>query len=143
MNHSFVDIARATLHAAWPKSDASYEVSRLVEEGYEKGESCDIAFSVSLADPSLAGDAAASARVAGYTVDASQAARGFITVQTPIALRTFGLAKVISHLERVVAPHGGFVALIGPTRPPRNGVRIQVDQGREDEPRGVTGRAVA
>jgi len=151
MSNSFVsaaaraaDLARASMLAAWPRSGAAYEVARLVEEGYEKGERCDMAFSVSVADQSRASDAAASARVAGYTVDTSQLSRGFITVQTPVELRTFGIAQAIARLERLVGPYDGFVAVIGPVQAPRSGVRVPVVI--EDDDRALAGdggRAVA
>jgi hypothetical protein len=130
MSNSFVDaaaraadLARATFLAAWPKSGPSHEITRLVEEGYEKGESCEMAFSVAFADPAQAPAAVSSLRAAGYGVDAGEASRGFVTAQTGIQLRRFGLAASIARLERAVAPFGGFVAVIGPTRPPRNGSR--------------------
>jgi hypothetical protein len=149
MSNSFVgaaaraaDFARATLLAAWPKSGASYEVARLVEEGYAKGEPCDLAFSVSLADPSRASDAAASARVAGYSVDTSQLSRGFITVQTGVELRTFDIAQAVARLERLMGAYEGFVAVIGPVQSPRSGVRVPVVT--EDDDRALDGdRAVA
>lgn len=136
------ELARATL-LAWPKSGASYELARLIAEGYEKGESCDVAFSVSCPDASQASDAAASARVAGFTVDTSQVARGFVTVQTGLELRTFGLARTIARLERLMAPHEGYVAVIGPVQPPRRGARAPVETDGEDEMADNAGRAVA
>lgn len=151
MSNSFVgtaaraaDLARAALLAAWPKSGASYEVARLVEQGYEKGEACDMAFSVALADPSRASDAAASARVAGYTVDTTQLSRGFITVQTSVEIRTFDIAKAIARLERLVGPYDGFVAVIGPVQAPRSGVRVPVQVEDDDHALAADGdRAVA
>ena len=124
MSNSFVDLARATFLAAWPRSEPSNEITRLVEEGYEKGESCEMSFSIAFTDATQAAAAVAAVRSAGYSVDAGESSRGFVTAQTGIELRRFGLATSIARLERAVAPFGGFVAVIGPTRPPRNGARV-------------------
>lgn len=112
-----VDLARGALSALWPRGTASYEMTRLLEEGYTSGEQCDVAFSVYFADPSMAAAAARAIRAARYTVDTTQAERGFITVQETVRLRAFDLALAIARLERVVAGYEGFVALIGPTQP--------------------------
>lgn len=109
------DLARGTLSAFWPRGTVSYEMSRLLEEGYTSGAPCDVAFSVGFDDPSAAAAAAQALRAARYVVDTSQSGRGFITVQDHLPLRAFDLGLALARLERVVARHSGFVALIGPT----------------------------
>ena len=74
------DLARGTISAMWPRGAVSYEMSRLLEEGYTSGERCDVAFSVYFADPAMAAAAAQAVRAARYAVDTTQSSRGFITV---------------------------------------------------------------
>lgn len=116
------DLARGTLFAVWPRGTVSHEMRRLLEEGYASGERCEVAFSVGFDDPAAAAAAVPALREARYVVDATQVARGFVTVQESLPLRAFDLAVALARLERVAARRGGFVALIGPTSPaPRAG----------------------
>jgi hypothetical protein len=115
-----VDLARGTIAAIWPRGAVSWEMSRLLEEGYTSGERCDVAFSVYFADPALAAAAAQAVRAARYAVDTTQSSRGFITVHEQMQLRAFDLGLATARLERIVGGYEGFVALIGPTHaPPR------------------------
>ena len=111
------DLARGSLSALWPRGTVSYEMNRLQEEGYTIGQQCEIAFSISFADPAMAAAGVQALRAARYVVDTTQAARGFVTVQENVQLRAFDLGLAIARLERVVAGYEGFVALIGPTQP--------------------------
>ena len=126
------DLARGTISAMWPRGAVSYEMSRLLEEGYTSGERCDVAFSVYFADPAMAAAAAQAVRAARYAVDTTQSSRGFITVQEQLQLRALDLGLAIARLERIVDGYEGFVALIGPTHPsPRAARDDEADATRD------------
>ena len=111
------DAVRAATVAAWPRSSVRYEIARLREEGYRDGEACEFAFSVSLPDAASAANALPAIRRAGYDFDASESQRGFVTARTTVLLRALDLARTLTRLERAVRANGGFVEVIGPTRP--------------------------
>ena len=139
------DLARGTLSALWPRGAVSHEMSRLREEGYTSGERCDIAFSVGFDDAATAAEAAQALRVARYAVDATQVARGFVTVQESLPLRALDLAVATARLERIVARWAGFVALVGPTQPaPSAAITAdEVTSGRRGDPTPRPGQRAA
>ena len=112
------DTVHATLAAAWPRSAVRNEIDRLREEGHLAGEGCEMAFSVAFPDSATAGEASALVRRAGYALDLAGLERGFVTARRAVRLTPWELARAVARLERVARAHGGFVAIIGPTRGP-------------------------
>jgi hypothetical protein len=129
------DLARGSISAVWPRGAVSYEMSRLLEEGYTSGERCDVAFSVYFVDPAMAAAAAQAVRAARYVVDTTQSARGFITVHENLQLRAFDLGLALARLERIVDGYEGFVALIGPTHPSPRATHV-LDDATAETPEG-------
>lgn len=109
------DAVVASASAAWPRSVASREVSRLVGEGFAPGGGCELAFSLSFADVEAALTAVAAARQAGFSVgDLSEAMRGFVTMYAVMPLRAYHLSLALSRLDRVAARLDGYATVIGP-----------------------------
>ena len=112
-----VDTVRTALAAAWPRSTVRQEIDRLREEGHVEGESCEMAFSVSFDDAITAAGALPALRAVADTVDVTQARRGFLTARATVLVTPLELARAVTRLERSVRASGGFVAVIGPTKP--------------------------
>jgi hypothetical protein len=110
-----LDAAAAALAAVWPRSAAVREAERLVDEGYEPGEACDVAFSLSFSGALDTRAALAVARASGVTVaDLSEVTRGFVTVQVPSRVRAYDLSLAARRMNRLADACGGFAAEIGP-----------------------------
>ena len=116
--YAVVDSVRTVLAAVWPRSAVRTEIDRLREEGHLEGEACEMAFSLAFSDAATADFMVRTVRAAGYTVDATQARRGFLTARTSVLLQPHAFARTVTRLERTVRPSGGFVAVIGPTCAP-------------------------
>lgn len=106
------DTATAAVSAAWPRSAAAQEISRLAENGYTIGSWSEVAFSLSFPEPSAATAAIGDIRGGGYTI--GENARGFVTVRSSMPLRAWHLARATAQLGRVAGRHGGFATIIGP-----------------------------
>ena len=87
------DAVRTALLAAWPRSEIRHELDRLREEGFVEGESCEMAFSIWVADDAQLAEATRAVRAAGYGIDATPAKRGFLTARGAVALRPYALAR--------------------------------------------------
>lgn len=116
--YAVVDSVRTVLAAVWPRSAVRSEIERLREDGYLEGEACEMAFSLEFGDTTTADVMVRTVRAAGFSVDAAQAQRGFLTARLSVLLQPHALAQAVTRLERVVRSSGGFVAVIGPTHAP-------------------------
>jgi hypothetical protein len=125
-----VDEVAAVISASWPRSTVAREIARLVEDGHESGTVRDVAFSLSFESAEVASSAIPAMRGAGFTIEQDPAsARGFVVARCPILLRTYDLARTLSRLNRVVAPFGGFAAMIGPIANGRQGAMAEAGVG--------------
>ena len=112
------DKGAALFSAVWPRSMAKFEVERLLADGYEAGEPCDVDFSVEF-DGEHAEAALRAVRGAGFTlVDNARVAKGRAGVRGRLRLRAYDLSRAVARLDRAVAPFGGAAHVIGPAAAP-------------------------
>jgi len=109
------DHAIALMSTAWPRSLAALELARLIDDGCTMGTTCDVDFSLSFDDPTMAEQALPALASAGFRIDDRTDARGFVVVRTPVCLRAYDLSRLTSRLDRAARAVGGFAALIGPS----------------------------
>lgn len=112
------DAGAAIVAALSPRSMAKWEVRRLAAAGYLVGQRYDVDFSLAF-DGEVADATLPAVRRAGFTVgDRDRQEKGFVTVRRRTRLRAYDISRAANRLNRVVTPHGGFAAVIGPTNPP-------------------------
>lgn len=117
MTAAMMDGARATILAAWPRSEQRREIARLVEEGFVSGEPCEFDFVVSF-DESAASEAIQDVRAAGFAAtDVTRTSQGFLTVRARVELRSLALSWTHARVDRIARRHGGFAEMLGAVRP--------------------------
>lgn len=111
------DSIAATAASLWPRSTASREASRLVNDGYPAKQICDVYFLVSF-DGGVPDDAMATMRAAGFVVrEQSGAPGGFVTVRARVRLAAYDLSIASARLDRIAEAFDGFSTVIGAARP--------------------------
>jgi hypothetical protein len=111
------DVSFAVGSALWPRSQASRERDRLVNEGYEDGAFCELDFTLAFPDAAGAGQALEAVRAAGFTMEQRLDARGFAVVRAAARLRPYDLSRIVARLNRIVQGYGGFAEVVGPSSP--------------------------
>jgi hypothetical protein len=113
MIQHIVDRGVGALSTLWPRSQTAREVARLVREGYRRGAAHEIEFSITFED-SCAGAALEEVLACGFTLRDRADAKPCCTVTAPMRLSAYHLHVTTARLQRVLAGHGGFAAVIGP-----------------------------
>ncbi len=107
----------ASAAALWPRSTASLEANRLVNDGYPAKEICDLYFLVSF-DGGVPDGVLATMRAAGFAVrEQSGSPGGFVTVRTRVRLGAYDLSMAAARLDRIARVFDGFSTVIGAARP--------------------------
>ena len=136
------DSAAATLAALWPRSTASIEANRLVNDGYRAGELCDVHFLVAF-DGTIPDSAFIAIRTGGFAVrEQNGSLGGFVTVRARVRLRAYDLSITGARLDRIAEAHEAFATMIGAARPtggdaPRPASADGTRAATDDVPRAV------
>lgn len=110
-----IDFANAVLSAAWPRSLASREMERLVDDGYVVGAVYQVDFALAVEPGDRAELALSAAALEGFhALERTPDAHGFITVRAPVRLRAYDLVRAASRLNRAVERYGAYAEVIGP-----------------------------
>ena len=134
-----IDATTAAWSTVWAWAPARQEMARLNAEGFQRGSTHEVAFSISLAE----GEESAMIRSlaeAGFRIaDDVDTQRGFVTVTTPVALGVYALSRAESLARRVAQRHGGHAELIGPLQSPV--ARVRLNTGERAAIRGARSAA--
>lgn len=128
---SIRDVVR-TLALARPWGAASHEIARLVGLGCVAGSTCELAFSIQVADAAAGVAAAMELRLSGDEIARGPSLHGVLTVHRAVRLRALDLARELVRLERRVALQGGWVAIVGPATPNDREARLLAELLTED-----------
>ena len=112
-----IDAAAGAWSSVWPRTVAAREVRRLAQEGHAVGAFHEIQFAVSF-DEGDSDAALAAMHVSGFTTRERTRDGGCCIVVARIPLTAWDLHVTTARLQRLVAPHSGFAALIGPLQRP-------------------------
>lgn len=113
MIERLVDSGAGALSALWPRSQSAREIARLAGEGYRPGAPHAMEFAVTFED-SCADAVLDDLRAGGFTLRERAIAKPCCTVTARIPLSAYHLCVTTARLQRILAPHGGFAAAIGP-----------------------------
>ena len=122
------DRSVGALSAVWPRSLTAREVARLAREGYRSGATHEIEFSVTFDDgraEAVVDDLVAS----GFTLRDRSASKPCCSVTAMMPLSAYHLHVTTARLQRVLAPHGGFAAVIGPVERGATSAARMLDPG--------------
>ena len=113
----FSDRIVATFSSLWPRSTASIEASRLVNDGYPAGQACDVHFLISF-DQAMPDAASTAIRAGGFSVrEQNGSSSGFVTARATVRLTAWDLSIAGARLDRIVEDFDGFATVIGAARP--------------------------
>ena len=108
-----VDSGAGALSAVWPRSQSAREIGRLTRDGYRAGAPHEMEFAVTFED-ACADAVLDDLRDGGFTLRERSVAKPCCTVTARIPLSAYHLHVTTARLQRILAPHGGFAAAIGP-----------------------------